>query len=90
MIAKLEGQTEGRKKETSFFRNVFIDVNADSVRCMEEALFVLCIDKKVEGIEGGSPLDIQSLQSLHGGGCANNSHNRWFDKTLQVMLVQFS
>uniref|UniRef100_A0A915AHW4 Choline/carnitine acyltransferase domain-containing protein n=1 Tax=Parascaris univalens TaxID=6257 RepID=A0A915AHW4_PARUN len=77
--------SEHRDKWASLYSRLK-DVNEDSVRCMEEALFVLCIDKKVEGIEGVSPLDIQSLQSLHGGGCANNSHNRWFDKTLQLII----
>ncbi|VDM50055.1 unnamed protein product [Toxocara canis] len=62
------------------------DTNAESVRCVEEALFVLCIDKPMEGIPGASALDLQSLQCLHGGGCENNSHNRWFDKTLQVII----
>ncbi|KHN74158.1 Carnitine O-acetyltransferase [Toxocara canis] len=62
------------------------DTNAESVRCVEEALFVLCIDKPMEGIPGASALDLQSLQCLHGGGCENNSHNRWFDKTLQFII----
>uniref|UniRef100_A0A0M3K2Q8 Carn_acyltransf domain-containing protein n=1 Tax=Anisakis simplex TaxID=6269 RepID=A0A0M3K2Q8_ANISI len=62
------------------------DSNLESLKSVEDSLFVLCIDKKMDDIVGVTPADLQSLECLHGGGCNNNSHNRWFDKTLQFII----
>ncbi|KAL3078579.1 hypothetical protein niasHT_034108 [Heterodera trifolii] len=62
---------------------------------MEDALFVMSLDRHFEHTEdGGSasaslqfdPDDRNMAQALHGGGTRQNANNRWFDKTLQFHL----
>lgn len=60
--------------------------NAEQLNCIEDSLFVVCLDKKPEALQGASELDLQALQCLHGGGSRSNSINRWFDKTLQFIV----
>lgn len=60
--------------------------STESIRSVEESLFVICLDRKMKKMEEISEKDLQALQSLHGGGCDNNSANRWFDKTLQFII----
>lgn len=62
---------------------------------LNRAIFVLCLDQRssleLQTPEGGSDADMNlSLwagQMLHGGGSSFNSGNRWFDKTLQLIIA---
>ncbi|KHJ83009.1 Choline/Carnitine O-acyltransferase, partial [Oesophagostomum dentatum] len=64
--------------------------NSSSLRCVEDALFVLCIDQESEPEKGYTEDDEHARQVLHGGGAKVNSSNRWFDKTLQVLFSVFN
>lgn len=60
--------------------------NMDRIHTIEDSLFAVCLDQKMTHIDGSNDIDIQTIQCLHGGGCHNNSINRWFDKTLQFIV----
>ncbi|EYB94250.1 hypothetical protein Y032_0174g478 [Ancylostoma ceylanicum] len=59
--------------------------NSANLRCIEDALFVVCIDQESEPPKGYTERDEHARQVLHGGGAQVNSANRWFDKTLQII-----
>ncbi|KAK5977186.1 Carnitine O-acetyltransferase [Trichostrongylus colubriformis] len=60
--------------------------NSSHLSCIEDALFVVCLDQESEPPKGYSEKDEQARQCLHGGGTMSNSCNRWFDKTLQFVI----
>ncbi|VDN06651.1 unnamed protein product [Thelazia callipaeda] len=60
--------------------------NGDLVKMVEDSLFAICLDRKMAHIDGSSDVDVQAQQCIHGGGCHNNSSNRWFDKTVQFIV----
>lgn len=72
-----------------FYKSAYIQdpQNAQSVQTIQRALFVVCLDQSV-------PLHKDTLkdhnegshQLIHGGGSKSNSANRWFDKTLQLIV----
>jgi len=62
-----------------------------------KAIFVLCLDQRTSHDMYGTPeggndaeqnLDLWAGQMLHGGGSSFNSGNRWFDKTLQLIIAK--
>ncbi|KAK6737680.1 hypothetical protein RB195_020032 [Necator americanus] len=59
--------------------------NSANLRCIEDALFVVCIDQESEPLKGYTETDEHARQVLHGGGAKVNSCNRWFDKTIQFV-----
>lgn len=62
--------------------------NASAVQTIERALFVLCLDGAVSLApdDAQTRYNVGSHQLIHGGGTAQNSANRWFDKTLQLIV----
>lgn len=72
--------------------------NRDNRRLFDlinRAIFVLCLDQRTSHDKYGTPeggndaeenLDLWAGQMLHGGGSSFNSGNRWFDKTLQLII----
>ncbi|XP_073978610.1 choline acetyltransferase isoform X1 [Rhodnius prolixus] len=75
--------------------------NRESLELIEKSLAVLCLDLKPigekfmrRGIERGAKGFIQNKrdetsmahQMLHGGGSQSNTPNRWFDKTIQIIV----
>ncbi|WKX97298.1 hypothetical protein Q1695_013169 [Nippostrongylus brasiliensis] len=60
--------------------------NAAHLSCVEDALFVVCLDKESDPPKGYTEKDELARQCLHGGGTKSNSSNRWFDKTLQFVI----
>ncbi|KAI9555588.1 hypothetical protein GHT06_018103 [Daphnia sinensis] len=63
-------------------------VNRASLKAIEDSIFVMCLDKSSK-IENNVPSSTRmALQLLHGYGSANNSGNRWFDKTLQLIVSE--
>jgi len=64
---------------------------------INRAIFVLCLDQRTSRPEYGTKegrddaeenLDLWAGQMLHGGGSSFNSGNRWFDKTLQLIIAK--
>jgi len=63
---------------------------------INQAIFILCLDQRTSHIgrtpDGGNDaeqnLDLWAGQMLHGGGSSFNSGNRWFDKTLQLIIAK--
>lgn len=58
--------------------------NRDSLDMIERCICLVCLDAP-----GGMELSHtnRALQLLHGGGCSKNGANRWYDKSLQVRLL---
>lgn len=61
-------------------------LNQESVRMIEAGLFSLCLDSPVMRISDEKYASRKAAQVLHGGGTFSNSGNRWFDKTLQIVV----
>jgi len=64
---------------------------------IQRAIFVLCLDQRTSRDDDGTSeggddakenLDVWAGQMLHGGGSSFNSGNRWFDKTLQLIIAK--
>ncbi|GAB1597880.1 carnitine O-acetyltransferase-like [Argonauta hians] len=61
--------------------------NQASFNMIQSSLFVLCLDKSIPLPNNKSRyLSVTSGNMLHGGGSALNSGNRWFDKTMQIII----
>lgn len=59
--------------------------NLETLKAIESALFVVCLDQ-ASGVDGVDDRSSCAYQTLHGGGAVSNGGNRWFDKTIQVIL----
>lgn len=75
--------------------------NQRNIELIETALIVLCLDEPLplnfnsQGFTGASPSvhnagkrDETNMahEMIHGGGSSSNSGNRWFDKTMQIIV----
>ncbi|XP_034238882.1 choline O-acetyltransferase [Thrips palmi] len=74
-------------------------VNRTSLDAIEGSLFILCLDSPIttafnssralpargHAVEGRDETNM-AHQMLHGGGSKANSGNRWFDKTIQLVI----
>lgn len=75
--------------------------NSRNIELIEKSLIVLCLDETLptsfnaRGFIGASPSthftgdrDETNMahEMIHGGGSENNSSNRWFDKTMQIII----
>uniref|UniRef100_UPI00358DF095 uncharacterized protein n=1 Tax=Myxine glutinosa TaxID=7769 RepID=UPI00358DF095 len=67
--------------------------NQASLQAIEQSAFILCLDEPNKERENEWRKDNKEeretelmAQMLHGGGSQKNGKNRWFDKTLQVVL----
>ncbi|XP_057381809.1 carnitine O-acetyltransferase-like [Daphnia carinata] len=63
-------------------------VNRASLKAIEDSIFVMCLDKPSKIEDNATISTRMALQLLHGYGSANNSGNRWFDKTLQLIVSE--
>ncbi|SPP82063.1 carnitine O-acetyltransferase [Drosophila guanche] len=59
--------------------------NESIVHSIEQSLFIVCLDDRVEVPENGASA-VHAAQLLHGGGWHQNSANRWMDKTIQLIV----
>lgn len=59
--------------------------NKRSLQEIQEALFVVCLDDEVP-MTCDERLNVSGLQLIHGGGSRQNGANRWYDKTIQVIV----
>ena len=62
------------------------EVNKESFKSIERSIFALCLDKETPQVPESEYRNDLSARVLHGGGSEWNSSNRWFDKTLQMVV----
>ncbi|CAI9714907.1 carnitine O-acetyltransferase-like isoform X1 [Octopus vulgaris] len=61
--------------------------NQASLQSIQNSLFVLCLDKPMPLIQDPvAKMSMAGGMMLHGGGSEMNTGNRWFDKTLQIII----
>ena len=60
--------------------------NIQSLKAVENSLFVLCLDKAFTG-DSYNDKSATAMETIHGCGSENNGGNRWFDKTIQVSVI---
>lgn len=53
---------------------------------IEESLFIVCLDQEIPVSDPNEDFNLASHQLIHGGGSQQNSGNRWFNKTLQIIV----
>jgi len=63
------------------------EANRTSIDLLERSVFVLCLDSSVKR-KADHDLTLAAHQMLHGCGCKNNAANRWYDKTLQMIVCE--
>ncbi|XP_037002215.2 carnitine O-acetyltransferase isoform X1 [Artibeus jamaicensis] len=63
-------------------------VNRDSVRSIQKSIFTVCLDRVMPRVSEDKYRSQVAGQMLHGGGSKLNSGNRWFDKTLQLIVAE--
>lgn len=60
--------------------------NNDKLNLIHSSLFTVSLDEKVPVDHPETANEVASEQLIHGGGSEQNSGNRWFDKTIQVIV----
>lgn len=80
--------TESRDTWAAVYPKLLKDEgNAASLKAIEDSMFVMCLDKANDSLPTEMTLRSRmASQLLHGLGSHNNSGNRWFDKTLQLIV----
>lgn len=61
-------------------------INRASVDAIEKSLFAVCLDQPVADVDPNDDLNVAGSQLIHGGGSKLNSGNRWFNKTLELVV----
>lgn len=61
-------------------------VNKASVDAITKSLFVVCLDQPIPEADPNEDFNLAGSQLIHGGGSKQNSGNRWFNKTLQLIV----
>ncbi|XP_053675184.1 carnitine O-acetyltransferase [Anopheles nili] len=61
--------------------------NRSSVESIQQALFVLSIDRELPQKTGTDHVVTASDLLIHGGGSPANGGNRWYDKTIQLVVA---
>lgn len=59
--------------------------NRETIKEIQSSLFVLSLDYAIGNPSGNDIIDAEHLL-IHGGGSRANSGNRWYDKTLQLVV----
>ncbi|XP_049280996.1 carnitine O-acetyltransferase-like [Anopheles funestus] len=62
-------------------------INRSSVESIQQALFVLSIDRELPQKSGTDHIVTASDLLIHGGGSNANGGNRWYDKTIQLVVA---
>ena len=60
--------------------------NQESFKSIQRSIFAVCLDKETPAVPESEWRNDMASRLLHGGGSIWNSCNRWFDKTLQVIV----
>ncbi|XP_075999660.1 choline O-acetyltransferase b [Genypterus blacodes] len=75
-----DGRTEWARARDALMKD---PTNRASLALMESCLCIVCLDEP-SGLE---PSDTnRALLMLHGGGVENNGANRWYDKSMQLVI----
>lgn len=53
---------------------------------IEKSLFVVCLDQPLTVADPNEDFNVAGSQLIHGGGSHQNSGNRWFNKTLELVV----
>uniref|UniRef100_A0A3P8SZC2 Carnitine O-acetyltransferase a n=1 Tax=Amphiprion percula TaxID=161767 RepID=A0A3P8SZC2_AMPPE len=61
-------------------------INKDSLSTIERSICTVCLDGPMPQASDEMYNTYAGLQIMHGGGSQWNSANRWFDKTLQLII----
>ncbi|KAM5236063.1 choline O-acetyltransferase [Ctenodactylus gundi] len=75
-----DGRSAWAAARTALLRD---STNRDSLDMIERCLCLVCLDAPSGGELGDAH---RALQLLHGGGCGRNGANRWYDKSLQLVV----
>ncbi|XP_013415790.1 carnitine O-acetyltransferase [Lingula anatina] len=79
--------TESRKTWGSAYQRLVKNtMNKANVEEIQRSILVLCLDKPMPVTGPGMRQSQFVRQMFHGGGSHLNSGNRWFDKTMQLIL----
>ncbi|XP_068593052.1 choline O-acetyltransferase-like [Cebidichthys violaceus] len=79
-ILTSDGRTEWAQARDALTKE---QTNRDSLALIESCLCVVCLDEP----SGLDPRDTnRALQMLHGGGREKNGANRWYDKSIQIVV----
>ncbi|XP_055298484.1 carnitine O-acetyltransferase-like isoform X3 [Sitodiplosis mosellana] len=79
--------TEHRDTLATAYENLTQDaVNKASVDAITKSLFVVCLDQPIPVSDPNEDFNLSGSQLIHGGGSKQNSGNRWFNKTLQLIV----
>lgn len=60
--------------------------NRNSVENIETSLFLLCLDGPSSHLSAPNVATLAAQKIVHGGGSKGSSGNRWFDKTIQIVV----
>lgn len=61
-------------------------MNEASVDVITKSLFLVCLDQPISVTDPNDDFNVAGSQLIHGGGSKQNSGNRWFNKTLQLIV----
>ncbi|XP_053196487.1 carnitine O-acetyltransferase-like [Scomber japonicus] len=79
--------TQYRKTWDKAYINLMNDeTNRESVSAIQRSIFTLCLDRAMPQVSDESSDITGTKQMVHGGGSQCNSGNRWFDKSLQLIV----
>lgn len=60
--------------------------NANAIKDIQTSIFTVSLDAEVPCQIGNNDMVVAAEQLIHGGGTKYNSANRWFDKTIQIIV----
>ncbi|XP_014666194.1 PREDICTED: carnitine O-acetyltransferase-like [Priapulus caudatus] len=81
--------TEGRNSWGKVHKKLIKDAqNRTSLHSIHRAIVLLCLDRPIPDAVGEERSAMIGEEMLYGGGSSLNSGNRWFDKTIQVIVGQ--
>ncbi|XP_062290199.1 carnitine O-acetyltransferase-like [Scomber scombrus] len=76
-----------RKTWNKSYINLMKDeTNRESVSAIQRSIFTLCLDRAMPQVSDESSDITGTKQMVHGGGSQCNGGNRWFDKSLQLII----
>ncbi|PNF29520.1 Carnitine O-acetyltransferase [Cryptotermes secundus] len=62
------------------------ETNHRSVEAIQTSLFLLSLDGPASHLSAPNVATLAALKILHGGGSEGSSGNRWFDKTIEIVV----
>lgn len=62
------------------------ELNRKSVEAIQTSLFLLCLDGPASHLSARNAATLDAIKLVHGGGSKGSSGNRWFDKTIEIVV----